>query len=462
MVDGLMVVRGRHVEELKKDGQPVHYHLVGIAGVGMSALAQVLLAEGFKVSGSDRDNDKGKDLAVLGKLGAAGIRLVPQDGTGVVVGTSGVVVSTAIEADNPDVLAAQRLNVPLIHRAEMLASLLKGKECVAITGTSGKSTVTGMVGWILDRLGADPVVVNGAIVLNWCDAHAVGNVRLRKGEGAADGKRDLWVVEVDESDRSLLKFHPDWAAITNVSKDHFEIEETTDLFRQFSTQVGKGLVSCLDSPGLLDGFRPELSGSGSSFVRGGVKFSVSLPGLHNAENALFAVALCERLGFSTEDVAGALDSFRGIHRRLETVGMECGVTVVDDYGHNPAKIEAAWRALAPHFSAVLAVWQPHGFGPLSMMLEEVAAVFSEVCGTSDRIYILPVYDAGGTADRTIRSEALVDILCSRGKRAALVDKKNLGSVISGEAQRGDVVLVMGARDPELPALAEGVRRTLAF
>jgi UDP-N-acetylmuramate--alanine ligase len=178
-----------------------HYHLVGVAGVGMSALAQVLLGQGMRVSGSDRHFDRGEDLEVIAKLRGAGVRFLPQDGRGVTAGTAGVVVSTAIEKGNPDLEAAECRAVPVMHRAEMLARAAAGKRCVAVTGTSGKSTVTGMIGWILDQAGADPVVVNGAPVLNWVTPAAVGNVRL--------GKSDLWVLEADESDRSLLRYHPD-------------------------------------------------------------------------------------------------------------------------------------------------------------------------------------------------------------------------------------------------------------
>ena len=459
-----------------------HYHLAGVAGVGMSGVAQALLAQGCDVSGSDRYCDQGEDLEVIAKLRRAGIRFFPQDGAGLTPQTRGLVVSTAIEKDNPDIVAAQRLGIPVIHRAEMLGRLAADRRCVAVTGTSGKSTVTGMIGWILDRLGADPTVVNGAVVLNWRGENAVGNFR--------GGKSDLWVIEADESDRSLMQYHPDWAVITNASIDHFGYDETVALFRSFTRQVKKGMVSAFDNTGFFEEFDPKLSASGSTFVERGVEFNVPVPGRHNAENALHAVRLCEKLLIAgvepalplsfvqpcdsrcktgstcahdnhkmLRDIAEALASFRGIHRRLEKVGEVRGVTVFDDYGHNPAKIEAAWSTLAPHARRIVGVWRPHGFKPLAVMMDELVRMWSAQCRPEDRLLVLPVYDAGGTADRSIHSGLLVDRLKAAGLPAELVaDPAAIPALAASAARAGDVVLVMGARDPGLPALA---RRILA-
>jgi UDP-N-acetylmuramate--alanine ligase len=423
-----------------------HYHLAGVAGVGMSGVAQALQAQGCDVSGSDRYCDQGEELEVVGKLRNAGIRFFPQDGSGLTRQTRGLVVSTAIEKDNAEILAAQRLGVPVIHRAEMLGKLVADKSCVAVTGTSGKSTVTGMVGWILDQLGADPTVVNGAVVLNWRSDKTVGNVRF--------GRSDVWVIEADESDRSLMQYHPDWAVITNASIDHFGYEETVELFRSFTRQVKKGMVSAFDNPGFFEGFAPTLSASGSVFVEQGIEFSVPLPGRHNAENALHAVRLCEKLGFDLRKIAEALATFHGIHRRLEKVGTARGVTVIDDYGHNPAKIRAAWQAVAPYSRRVLAVWRPHGFKPLAVMMDELVQVISGFCRPDDRFYVLPVYDAGGTADRSIRSEMLVEKLKTLKIPADYAaDPEAMVATLAAAARSGDVILTMGARDPALPALA---------
>ena len=426
-----------------------HYHFAGVAGVGMSGVAQALQAQGCEVSGSDRYLDQGEELEVVAKLRKAGIHFSPQDGTGLTQQTLGLVVSTAIEKDNADILAANRLGIPVIHRAEMLGQLVADRRCIAVTGTSGKSTVTGMIGWILDRAGLDPTVVNGAAVLNWCSEDTVGNVRC--------GKTDLWVIEADESDRSLMQFHPDWAVITNASIDHFGYEETVELFRSFRRQVKQGVISAFDSPGFFDEFDTKLSASGGQFVEQGVTFNVPLPGRHNAENALHAVRLCQKLGLDLPLIADALASFRGIHRRLEKVGVAGGVTVMDDYAHNPAKIQAAWQAVAPHARRVLAVWRPHGFKPLAVMMDELAQSIGRLCRKEDRFYVLPVYDAGGTADRSIRSEMLVEKLQARDVPAEYAaDPEALVATLASAAQSDDIILIMGARDPGLPALARRI------
>jgi len=428
--------------------EPGRYHFVGVGGVGMSAVAQAALGQGRAVSGSDRHLDSGLNPGVLKKLELAGVQLCRQDGSGVDGDLRGVVVSTAIESDNPDLRAAEAAGVPVLHRSEVLALLVRDSRCIAIAGTSGKSTVTGMVGWILDRLGLDPNVVNGAPVLNWMSDERVGNTRT--------GESGLWVIEADESDRTLLNYHPEWAVITNMSADHFDLEETVSVFRQFAKQVDCGAVGALSDAPYTVGFEPEVRADSSAFAVDGVAFDIPLPGSHNAENALHAIMLCRELGLGLNEIAMAFREFKGIHRRLEVVGRSEGVTVVDDYAHNPAKIHAAWSALSPHHRAVHVIWRPHGFGPLRAMLDELATAFADLCCERDQLVILPVYDAGGTADRSIGSEALTSVLRARGIPVVGATPEEAVGIVARAAQDGDVVVTMGARDPELPALAREV------
>jgi UDP-N-acetylmuramate--alanine ligase len=427
-------------------------HLVGVAGVGMNPLAQALLAAGWEVTGSDRYLDAGQDVEVIPKLRRAGVRLVPQDGSGINAQTHSVVVSTAIEPGNPDLEAAERHGVPVVHRAEMLARLMEGTECIAVTGTSGKTTVTGMVGYALEQLGDDPTVVNGGIVANWESEERVGNVRV--------GRSGRWVIEADESDRSLLRFSPEWAIITNVSADHCPTEEAKALFGTFAERVKQGIVGPWDGAGEpWRSFRPELSASGSRFTCGGQEFHLPLLGEHNAQNALQAAMLCERLGHPLGRIAAALSGFRGIRRRLDLAGVAGGVAVIDDYAHNPAKIRAAWQAVRPHYRRVVAIWRPHGFGPLANMLEDLKTLFREMGRACAGLYILPVFYAGGTAKAAVTSDMLVDGLAAEGVPIELVRSCDelVGRMVA-TAKEGDVVLSMGARDPNLPALA---RRILA-
>lgn len=429
-------------------------HLVGVAGVGMNALAQALQGGGWEVGGSDRYEDQGQDLEVIRKLKEAGIRFHAQDGSGITSTTGAVVVSSAIESDNPDVVAAARLAVPVRHRAEMLAELVSGKEVVAIAGTSGKTTVTGMTGWLLEQLGADPTVVNGGALVNWADSHRVGNVRT--------GRSGLCVIEADESDRSLLRFSPEWAVITNMSADHFSLPETEALFKQFRSQVRRECIAGWD-PGMpWQGIRPVLSREGSRFVYDGVEFELPVLGVHNVENALQAAVLCQRMGFDLGKIRDALSQFKGIQRRLERVGESRGVAVLDEYAHNPAKIAAAWRAVAPYYSRVIAFWRPHGFKPLSLMFNDLVSMFADTCRPQDRLFLLPVYYAGGTVSKQTDSDALVAALLSRGVSAEWKsDYEALMAAIMGDVRSGDVVLCVGARDPGIPKFARDLVQRLA-
>lgn len=435
------------------------YHLVGLAGVGMSALAEALLARSNRVSGSDRFLDQGDALDTLATLRAEGVVLCPQDGSGVTAETGAVVVSTAIEADNPDLVAARRRGIPVLHRAELLAQLVEGRRLAAVAGTSGKTTVTGLIGWLLEQGGLRPTVINGGAVLNWKAPRALGSFRAGAGE--------LCVIEADESDRSFLRFEPDWAIITNISRDHFDLPETLDLFRAFVRQVRSGVVC---GPGvkklLRDGADPggvelieepfeyaEQNGA-AGFVRNGVFFPSPLPGRHNVENAWLAVTLGARLGLPAAVLREALASFRGIERRLERVGEVNGILVVDDYAHNPAKIAAAWRTLAQTRRRVLGIWRPHGFGPLAAMRRELADSLAAVCRPDDRLYLLPVFYAGGTTSRAVTSDDLAKDLTDRGVAVERPpDYPALLAALRASARDGDAALFMGARDPGLPRAA---------
>lgn len=421
-----------------------HNHLIGIGGVGMSALAQALLDAGVVVSGSDRLLDSGDATDTLQRLRGQGVALYPQDGSGVVAGLAGVMVSTAIEADNADLRQAQALGISVIHRANALAQLVAGRRLIAITGTCGKSTVTAMVGWMLAECGLDPLVINGAAVVGWEAAGRVGSVR--KGAGA-------WVViEADESDRSLLVFDPEHAVITNASADHFSVELTHDLFRKFRQRVRGTIIDGVgESSGPSD---LRCHGMESAFTLEGVGFRVPLPGRHNAHNAWHAARVARLTGVPATDLARALSTFRGVERRLQRVGELCGAVVMDDYAHNPEKLAAAWTTLAGAFERVCAVWRPHGYGPLRNMMDGMVEMFARVCRPQDLLLVLPVYDMGGTADRSVRSEHLVERLAVRQVPVqSVATLEEAERILRTCAAPGAVLATFGARDPGLPRLA---------
>ena len=390
------------------------YHLVGVAGVGMSAIAQALVGRGYQVSGSDRYLDTGAALSILQQLAAAGVRLVAQDGKEPAATRPIVVVSTAIETDNPDVAAARAAGCEIRHRAAVLAQLAENRRSIAVTGTSGKSTVTGLIGWILTRAGWDPTVVNGAPVLNWASADCVGNYR--------GGQSDWFVFEADESDRSLSHYVPYKGVVTNVSRDHFEMDETIDLFAAFWSRVAAGGVNCLNQPALLEGLAIERQGQETTVRVADLTFRTRLPGRHNAENTAVAALLCRDLGMPDAQIRDGIESFAGIQRRLQRVNAGDRIPVYDDYAHNPAKLAATWMALAEQHDRVCGIWRPHGYGPLRMMLGDLTETFATVCRPQDVLFVLPVYDAGGTADRSVSPQDLVAALMARGVSAAMVEE----------------------------------------
>lgn len=403
-------------------------HFIGIGGVGMNGLAQLAAQSGCTVSGSDRAyHPASRPFDVLEKLG---IRITAQDGSGISKQTDKVVYSTAIEPDNPDLIAAREHGIPLFHRAAFLKELVGDGELIAVAGTAGKTTTTGLLGWIFEYLGKDPSVYNGAAVLNWKSDTRLGNVR--KGAG------NLWIIEADESDRSFLTFHPAHSIITNISKDHYELEELRSMFSQFERQTA-GIT-----------LRGEHHAASDLDIR------TSMIGRHNLENARCAALLCRELGLDMEQVRHAIQQFNGIERRLEIAGHVGGITVIDDYAHNPAKISAALAAVSDTCTHVHAFWRPHGFTPLHQAMDELVDAFSTHWETKGgTLFILPVFYAGGTVERKATSEDLVERLNSAGVPASYVpDYASLKQALETKAVAGDAILGMGARDPELPLFAK--------
>ncbi|MDZ8117850.1 Mur ligase domain-containing protein [Pontiella agarivorans] len=399
-----------------------HVHFIGIGGVGMNGLAQLAAQSGYRVSGSDRAYSS--DAWIFQCLKKAGIELFAQDGSGITSETDAVVYSTAIESDNPDLQQAAARNLPRLHRSEFLKELVGDRELIAVAGTAGKTTTTGMLGWIFESLGFDPSVYSGAAILNWKKFPVPGNIRK--------GNSDLWIIEADESDKSFLNFHPAHSIITNISRDHYELDELNAMFNQFEAQT-----------------------AGTTLRGSGKRIPVPTLGKHDEENAATALELCVKLGLNETDVRKALSAFKGIERRLEIAGKTNEITVIDDYAHNPAKMASALSSIADRFGTVHAFWRPHGFGPLAQSLADFTEVFSNHWKKSGgSIFILPVYYAGGTVTRSVESADLVDRLNSAGVPAvAVADYPALKSELETAARPGDAILGMGARDPQLPLFA---------
>jgi UDP-N-acetylmuramate--alanine ligase len=450
----------------------------GIGGSGMLPLASILRARGEKVAGSDRALDAGRLAPKFDYLRSLGIPLFPQDGSGLAEGMT-LVTSAAVEETIPDVVRARELGLPHLTRPQMLARLLNAAQrSVAVGGTSGKSTVTGMIGWILHACHLQPTVMNGAVMKNFASPSS-------PFASALVGDPELFVSEVDESDGSIALYHPTVAVLTNISLDHMEMDELRALFGGFLERSGKAVINLddpetrligealgeskllgcgFDSPGAtFSGRNLKLDADSVSFdVQYGDQtepVTLPQPGRHNASNALAAIAACNALGVALSDAAIALSRFEGLKRRLETVGTAGGVTVIDDFAHNPDKIAASLATLTAQPGRLLIMFQPHGYGPLAKMGDELAATFANGLRPGDRLYLPdPVYQ-GGTVDRSRGSDWLVEKI--GGGAQHIPEREAIGRAILAEATAGDRVIIMGARDDTLSEFATEIFHNLA-
>ncbi|WP_005034915.1 L,D-transpeptidase family protein [Holophaga foetida] len=443
-------------------------HFAGVAGSGMSALAQFLAMRGLRVTGSDRSFDRGQRPEAKAQLERLGIRILPQDGSGVVA-ASGVVYSTAVEEEVPDFAEARRLGVPLVHRSELLAHLVGLHRTIAITGTSGKSTTTAMVFELLRGAGKEPSVITGGELPSLQREGLWGN--------AWAGGSDLLVIEADESDGTVVRYHPAVGVILNLQKDHKEPESVAELFRVFRAQAREAFVVGDDSnlaefaPGAIifgQGERAKvraeeasLTAEGSSFRVRDTWFHLPAPGRHNLENALAAIAACRTVGVPLLDMVAPLEGFQGVARRFQVLGERRGVQVVDDFGHNPAKVAASIRTARLRAHRVLAVYQPHGYAPTRFLRKDFVETFATEIRPQDRFWMLEIFFAGGSAQRDFSSGDLVEEIAARGVAAEFAPSREwLVQRLASEAREGDLILVMGARDPSLTELAQRILQAL--
>lgn len=439
-------------------------HFTGIFGSGMSALAQYLRFQGIMVSGSDRFHDSEDTGSVRRSLEGLGCSIVHQDGSGVSADVDVVCISTAIEDSNPDIEAARNRGIPIIHRSDLLAAIIATKKTIAVAGTSGKSTVTAMIFEFLTACGQSPSLISGAALRRLEKQGLIGN--------AYSGGSDLLIVEADESDGTLVKYRSEAAVILNVSKDHKSINEITTMFETLAVNTPWTALNA-DDPILASlpatmrfgrnstaSWRPdreELLPTSIKLFRNGVEYHLPLPGDHNLENLCAALCVCEHFGCEPATLANAVKDFEGVARRFSAVATKQNVYVVDDFAHNPAKIAAAVKAARGLSNRILAVYQPHGFGPTRFLKDEYIATFRTAFREQDALYLLPIYYAGGTVQKDISSE---DIILGLGRVAfsaqAIRSRNELLDRLQSDAKPGDCVLLMGARDPSLPALVKTI------
>ncbi|MDP3675423.1 MAG: Mur ligase family protein [Novosphingobium sp.] len=457
----------------------------GIGGSGMLPLALILRGHGAEIAGSDRSRDQGRSAEKFAWLEAQDIRLFPQDGSGITSAKQTLIASAAVENTVPEVVRATAIGCARMSRAELLAKLFNASACgIAVGGTSGKSTVTGMLGWIMAQAGRDPTIMNGAVMKNFvADDAPFASARVGGG--------NLFVSEVDESDGSIALYRPAIAVLNNVSLDHKSLEELRDLFGGFLAVSGRAALNLDDeeTAALLPLARDPLTfgierqdatlrvetgsidetptGISANVVdaRDGSrhKLNLSVPGRHNLANALAAMAGAVLANVALADAIAALGSFSGLARRFDIVGTSpAGVTVIDDFGHNPEKVAATLDTLRRHPGRLIAFFQPHGFGPLRQMGAELAEVVATRLDPDDITFLCdPVY-FGGTVDRSVSSEHVVRWITDAGGRAEhLAERSACADRIVELARPGDRIVVMGARDDTLTGFAEDILARLS-
>jgi len=439
----------------------------------MMPLALILKSQGHDVAGSDRSLDQGRTAPKFEWLKARGMRLFAQDGGGVTHADQIVVASTAVESSVPDIIAAERIGARRMVRAELLAEQFNAAPLrIAVGGTSGKSTVTGMIGWIFHALGRDPTVMNGALMKNFITDDT-------PFASALVGAGDAFISEVDESDGSIALYTPDIAVLNNVAHDHKSMAELRLLFGGY---IGKARTAVLnldnDEVARLAANHPagramtyslgsraaDLFASniveradGIDFFVNGAPVSLQVPGRHNASNALAALGAARVAGIGLEDAARAISGFTGLRRRLEVVGSVNGITVIDDFGHNPDKIAATLQTLHAFPGRLLIMFQPHGYGPLRQMGDELAETFVRHM-TADDVLIMPdpVY-FGGTVDRSKGSEALITAIVAGGRSGHYIaQRSHCADQLVALAKPGDRIVIMGARDDTLAVFAQDI------
>jgi UDP-N-acetylmuramate--alanine ligase len=464
--------------------QPGDYFFCGIGGSGMTPLALIIQARGGLVEGSDRALDQGRNGERFDFLRACGVLLHPQDGSGVSRASQILVTSAAVEETVPDVQAARRIGATITTRPRLLAELFNSAGFgVGVAGTSGKSTTVGMLGWILHRAGQSPTIMNGADMKNFIDAGSpFASARIGGGE--------VFVCEVDESDGSLVLFEPRVAVVNNISLDHKPLTELRPLFRGFVAKAQTVVLNLdnAETAALLADLSPDqaltysLGATQARMVASPpvaspdaiafqvnardsgetVEVALRVPGLHNVANALAALGAARACGVALATAASHLGEFSGIRRRLEVVGVTNEIAVIDDFAHNPDKISATLETMHAFPGRLLLMFQPHGYGPIRLMRDALVECFATGLQDGDVLIMPePVY-FGGTADRSVGSDAIVSEIQRRGRNAfAFPDREACGDLLVKLARRGDRIIVMGARDDSLSQFARELLRRLA-
>ncbi|MCC6289322.1 MAG: UDP-N-acetylmuramate--alanine ligase [Chitinophagaceae bacterium] len=454
-------------------GSCKNFFFIGVAGTGMSALAQYLVGLGKNVSGSDRyfTNDSKNETQI--KLEEAGIRCYMQNGEAITKDIDIIIASTAIEDTVIEIQKAKQLNIPIIKRSELLAYIATTRRTIAVAGTSGKSTTSAMLFDILKYAGLQPGIISGAGLVSLIKEGKIGNAETGKGE---------WlVIEADESDGSIVQYKAEVGVLLNIDKDHKEIDVLMDVFDVFKRNT-RGIFSVNQSHPLAAklskesrynfsvdenddaGFIAtdfEQEGLNIRFKINEVDFALNTVGRHNMENALAATSVAALLGLPLQTCADALKHYEGIYRRHQVLGKKSGVMLIDDYAHNPAKCAASIAACQNIAPKVVAWLQPHGYGPTRFLRHDFVQEIGHVLRAEDEIWMSEIFYAGGTAEKNISANDLINDLKETGANAFFVEDRNdFLNTVRPHLTGNCVLLLMGARDPSLENFAQNVWQQL--
>lgn len=447
----------------------------GIGGAGVSALASFMAEKGAQVHGSDRSFDtersaggatKGQCHPAYAPLVKKGVTIAPQDGTGIIKDFDLVVFSTAVEKDLPEPKRCAELGLKTMTRPEFLAQLVAEHRTFAVAGTSGKSTTSGMLAFMMKELGLEPNFIGGGRVSQFKTPDNLGN--------SITGSSKLLVVEACESDGSIVEYRPEYTLLLNLDLDHHSVEKTAGMFRILAQNTAKktivnaddehlpglnlpgAITFALDKPAKYKALNLELKVLSSEFTLNGVKLTVSLPGRYNVYNALACLATLAEFGVKLEDCVQPLKNFRGIDRRFDVHADDGKSFVMDDYAHNPHKLSSMMEMARKIRPRITYIFQPHGFAPTRMMKKEYIEAFAKNLRPEDRVLFLPIFYVGGTVAKDISSDDLAEGVKAAGRNGAVGDRE----AILANAKPGEAYVVCGARDESLSEFAEAIAKRM--
>lgn len=449
----------RQRSKLIKTTRPLKIFFSGIGGSGVSAIACFMADKGHLVAGSDRAFDKSPNHPVYKILKSRGVAIVSQDGNGIDKSFDMAVFSTAVEHDQPEYQKAKALNIPTKTRPEYLAEIISDFKTIAVAGTSGKSTTSGMLAFLMQRLGLNPNFIGGGRVKQFKTETNPGN--------SITGDSDFLIIEACESDGTIVNYKPEHSIISNLELDHHFVDKTAGMFKALAKNTGGKVIINADDKNLMNiNIKNPVTFSidnpsdcraadvtynplSTDFCLSGIKFSLSLPGKYNLYNAVSCIAFLSETGIALKDTANVLHKFKGLERRFDIHLNNGKKLVIDDYAHNPHKISALMQTAKNLRESICYIFQPHGFAPTRMMKAEYITAFSENLRGSDHLILLPIYYAGGTTSKDISSRDLAEGIKANGKSVEVSGRKD----ILERLYEWDNYVVFGARDETLSDFA---------